>query len=423
MDPIGFALENFDAIGRWRTADDGAPIDPSGTLFDGTRIDGPAELRDMLAARPEIFVGVMTEKLLTYALGRGLEYYDMPTVRKIVRDAEAQDYRFSALIMGIVNSPAVSDEESRGERATRAVGDHGEIELRRCIHDVYHQETSAAPNIPAWCGRDDGAAAAGFHGSGANAIGENGRQAAIPAGTLLHPARRGDGQLDSGRPRARISRFRERWRRWRRSRINWWWSAAWRTRWPRPAGPGDNGGDHTRSPTVFLSGVHPKRTDGADIRAGVTIDQMAAQKIGQETALPSLELATEDYSGLVGSCDVGFSCAYMNTISWRTPTTPLPMEINPRVVFDRLFGDGATAEERLERIRQERSILDAVTGQVRRLEGNLPANDRNRVAEYLDTVREIERRIQLAEKQHAIRAWRCRHRPAGFRTITRPTPT
>jgi hypothetical protein len=167
-----------------------------------------------------------------------------------------------------------------------------------------------------------------------------------------------------------------------------------------PAGPGDNGGDHTRSPAVFLNGVHPKRTDGADIQAGVTIDQIAAAKIGQETPLPSLELATEDYSGLVGNCDVGFSCTYMNTISWRTPTVPLPMEINPRVVFDHLFGDGATAEERLDRIQQERSILDAVTGQVRRLEGNLGPSDRNRVAEYLDTVREIERRIQLAEKQN-----------------------
>jgi hypothetical protein len=167
-----------------------------------------------------------------------------------------------------------------------------------------------------------------------------------------------------------------------------------------PAGPGDNGGDHTRSPAVYLNGVHPKRTDGADIRAGTTIDQIAAQKIGQETALPSLELAIEDYSGLVGSCDVGFSCSYMNTISWRTPTTPLPMEINPRVVFDRMFGDGATAQERLERIEQQRSILDAITGQVRKLEGSLGANDRNRVAEYLDTVREIERRIALSEKQN-----------------------
>src|SRR5215475_8342146 len=166
-----------------------------------------------------------------------------------------------------------------------------------------------------------------------------------------------------------------------------------------PQGPGDNGGDHTRCPAVFLNGVHPKRTDGADIRAGVTIDQIAAQKIGQKTLLPSLELAVEDYSGLVGSCDVGFSCTYMNTISWRTPTTPMPMEINPRVVFDRMFGDGATAEERLRRIETQRSILDAVTGQIRRLQGGLGANDRNRVADYLDTVREIERRIQLAEKQ------------------------
>jgi hypothetical protein len=167
-----------------------------------------------------------------------------------------------------------------------------------------------------------------------------------------------------------------------------------------PAGPGDNGGDHTRSPAVYLNGVHPKRTDGADIRAGTTIDQIAAAKIGQQTPLPSLELAIEDFSGLVGSCDVGFSCAYMNTISWRTPTTPLPMEINPRVVFDRLFGDGATVAERLERIEQERSILDAVTSDVRRLEGKLGPTDRNRVAEYLDTVREIERRIQLAERQN-----------------------
>jgi hypothetical protein len=165
-----------------------------------------------------------------------------------------------------------------------------------------------------------------------------------------------------------------------------------------PQGPGDNGGDHTRCPAVYLNGVHPKRTDGADIQAGTTIDQMAAQKIGQNTLLPSLELAIEDYSGLVGSCDVGFSCTYMNTMSWRTPTTPMPMEINPRVVFDRMFGDGATTEERLRRIETQRSILDAVTGQIRRLQGGLGAGDRNRVAEYLDTVREIERRIQVSEK-------------------------
>jgi hypothetical protein len=181
-----------------------------------------------------------------------------------------------------------------------------------------------------------------------------------------------------------------------------------------PAGPGDNGGDHTRSPAVYLNGVHPKRTDGADIRAGITIDQIAAAKIGQETPLPSLELAIEDFSGLVGSCDVGFSCAYMNTISWRTPTTPLPMEINPRVVFDRMFGDGATAQERLERIEQQRSILDAVTGQIGKLERSLGPQDRNRVAEYLDTVREIERRIQLSEKQNRNSALEVPQSPSGI---------
>jgi hypothetical protein len=181
-----------------------------------------------------------------------------------------------------------------------------------------------------------------------------------------------------------------------------------------PQGPGDNGGDHTRCPAVFLNGVHPKRTDGADIFAGVTIDQIAAGKIGQETLLPSLELAIEDYSGLVGSCDVGFSCTYMNTISWRTPTTPMPMEINPRVVFDRMFGDGATPEQRLRRIESQRSILDAVNDQIRRLQGGLGSTDRNRVVEYMDTVREIERRIQISEKQNSNSSLDVPKTPAGI---------
>ncbi|HTR37039.1 MAG TPA: DUF1552 domain-containing protein [Bryobacteraceae bacterium] len=168
-----------------------------------------------------------------------------------------------------------------------------------------------------------------------------------------------------------------------------------------PFGPGDSGGDHGRSPSVFLNGVHPKRTEGEDVRAGTTVDQTAAAVIGQDTPLPSLELATEDMTGLIGACDVGFSCTYTNTISWRTPTTPLPMEINPRVVFDRLFGDGSSATERLARIQRERSILDAITTEVHHLQSGLPQHDRDKVAEYLDNVREIERRLQLVEKQNA----------------------
>ncbi|HUA20536.1 MAG TPA: DUF1552 domain-containing protein [Bryobacteraceae bacterium] len=163
---------------------------------------------------------------------------------------------------------------------------------------------------------------------------------------------------------------------------------------------GDGGGDHARSAPSYLSGVHPLRTEGEDIRAGMTIDQIAAHHISQDTPLPSLELGIED-TGLVGVCDVGYSCAYMNSIAWRTPTESLPMEINPRVVFERLFGDGSNAAERLERKQEDHSILDSITGEVSHLQTGLGTRDRSRVADYLDNIREIERRIQMAEKRAA----------------------
>jgi len=162
---------------------------------------------------------------------------------------------------------------------------------------------------------------------------------------------------------------------------------------------GDGGADHARSTPTFLSAVHPKRTEGEDVRAGVTIDQMAAERIGQDTQFPSIEIATEDMTGLVGACDAGYSCAYMNTISWRTETMPNPMEINPRVVFERLFGEGGTTAEQLDHLSEDRSVLDGITQQVKRLEGNLGPRDRTRMDQYLDDVREIERRIQRASKQ------------------------
>jgi len=161
---------------------------------------------------------------------------------------------------------------------------------------------------------------------------------------------------------------------------------------------GDGGGDHARSAPSFLSGVHPLRTEGEDIRAGMTIDQIAARKIGQDTPLPSLELGIED-TGLVGVCDVGYSCAYMNSIAWRTATESLPMEINPRVVFERLFGDGSNAAERLARKQEDHSILDSITGEVSTLQTGLGTRDKSRIDDYLDNIREIERRIQMAEKR------------------------
>src|SRR5215813_609083 len=150
---------------------------------------------------------------------------------------------------------------------------------------------------------------------------------------------------------------------------------------------------HSLSPTTWLSGVRPKPTQGPDAYAGITADQIAAQSIGQDTLLPSMELATEDHSGLIGECDRDYGCIYMNTLSWRTPTTPLPMEINPRKVFERMFGQGANAAERLARKQQDRSILDGFVKQAADLQKKLGAKDRATVNDYLESVREIERRI------------------------------
>ena len=161
----------------------------------------------------------------------------------------------------------------------------------------------------------------------------------------------------------------------------------------------DVNSNHAVSSACWLTGVPPKRTDGPDFSAGVSVDQVIAARIGQDTAFPSLEVATEDFTGLLGACDPGYSCAYMNTLNWKTPTTPLPMEINPRVVFERLFGGGGTLEGRLARMRTDRSLLDFVAADLSRLERDLPARDRARLDEYLSYIREIERRIERAEQQ------------------------
>jgi Protein of unknown function (DUF1552) len=170
---------------------------------------------------------------------------------------------------------------------------------------------------------------------------------------------------------------------------------------------------HSLSPTTWLSGVRPKATQGVDAFAGVTADQVAAQQIGQDTILPSMELATEDHSGLIGSCDRDYGCIYMNTLSWRTPTTPMPMEINPRKVFERMFGQGGSASERLARIREDKSILDAITKDVASLQLQLGASDREMMTQYLDNVREIERRIQRAEQSQGDGDLQLPARPAG----------
>lgn len=163
-----------------------------------------------------------------------------------------------------------------------------------------------------------------------------------------------------------------------------------------PAGDG-SAGDHMRSAAAYLSGNPPQKNAGQNAYLGTTIDQLIAQKIGRDTPLPSLEVGIED-AGYAGICDDGFSCSYLNTISWAAPQLPLPMERNPMVVMERLFGDGATAEERLKRRQENGSILDSIRQEATRLRTSIGPSDRNRLDQYLDEIREIERRMQASIK-------------------------
>src|SRR5262245_46441212 len=156
---------------------------------------------------------------------------------------------------------------------------------------------------------------------------------------------------------------------------------------------------HACTVAAWLSGSIPKQTIAENVHIGVTIDQVIAKQIGQDTVFPSLELATEDFTGYIGGCDTQYACAYMNTLSWASPTTPLPMEINPRVTFERMFGRAGTTAQRLARMQNDKSILDSVQQDVKDLQGGLGPKDKARLHDYLENVREIEQRIQKAEKQ------------------------
>ena len=182
---------------------------------------------------------------------------------------------------------------------------------------------------------------------------------------------------------------------------------------PAVALQGEPAGGHGRISGAFLTGVHAKPTEGRDFQAGVSVDQIAAAQFRQHTQLASLELGLET-SDLAGACDVGYSCAYINTLCWSSPTSPLPMETNPRAVFERLFGDQDTTdpETRLARIDKDRSILDSVNQRVVELERRLGSGDRTKLTEYLEAVRDVERRIQLAEAE-GVRELPSFDRPAG----------
>ena len=178
---------------------------------------------------------------------------------------------------------------------------------------------------------------------------------------------------------------------------------------------GDGGGDHARAGASWLTGVHPKKTEGADIHAGISADQIAAKQLAEKTQFGSLEVGIEENT-LAGGCDSGYSCAYTNTISWRGPTTPNPMELSPRALFERLFGDGESTDPaaRVKRMNQDRTILDFVRSDVSRLQTSLGVGDKGKLDEYLDGIRDIERRIQKAEEQAATMKLPVMERPVGI---------
>ena len=165
--------------------------------------------------------------------------------------------------------------------------------------------------------------------------------------------------------------------------------------------PGVTGADHWVA-AAFMSANKPKKTAGADVYNGTTIDQLIAQKIGTESLIPSLQLAVEDPGANSSNCGEGYSCTYTNTISWASPTSPLPMELNPQVVFERMFGDGSTIEERAARRKRDASILDSLTGSLTRMRTKVSTSDRQRLDDYTTNVREIERRLQIAMKASTV---------------------
>ena len=316
IDPAGLALENFDGVGAWRTRDGGTrgtPVDASGQLVDGTTINGVVELRQALLRQPDTFVRTVTEKLMVYALGRGLTGTDMPAVRTVVREAARDNYRFSSLILGIVRSVpfrmrvAAPAAEASGARASRCTdrGREAYAGSRRRGRHVHHQVVAVTPNRSEGPGHHAGPAAARRHGAGAHADRADRRGA-------HHALRRGvraDGRAsepldagDQGR-RLRVQPDPQADREVPRPRQ--------RGLEPRPAAAGHPRRQHRHVADRQRTRSAPRPRTSVN---GTSLDQIIANKIGQDTVFPSIEIATEDFTGYVGACDTGYSCAYMNTI-------------------------------------------------------------------------------------------------------------
>ena len=368
IDPVGFSLESFNAVGR------GAITKP--TAYRSTRRErcrasassaASRASKTALLSRPELFAGTLTEKLLTFALGRGVEYYDAPAVRKIVRDAGKDGYRFSSLILGIVKSTPFQ------MRKVVMIITKKAIPRRTFLKGA--QAALALPLLDAMIP----AATAGRRRRPSRCRGSASSSSRWDAITRDGPRR----------ARRRSTSCRPSCPRSNRSRTSVTVITNTRLQNAYP-------GTHDTSNAAFLSAAFAKHTESSDYYLGTTVDQIAARQIGRETQLASLELAM-DLNPLAGVCNNGYACVYQNCLSWSSPTTPLPSEAHPRIVFERLFGEGGNAAARRAALRSRASLLDSFSGDIARLKQRVGIPDRVRVDQYLDSIREIERQIQRAE--------------------------
>ncbi len=405
MDPIGLGLENFNALGVWRDKERGQPIDTAGKLITGETFNSVQELKHILATKHKTdFYRCLTEKLLTYALGRGVEYYDTETVDKIVHRLESENGRFGALVEGIVdsapfqeqrnvaNAVLTQNEAARQPRQRHASGQPQGITMNKNNgtssnqHDLaterrlslsrrrFLRGLGACMALPAFesfkplqlLGAPSGAVADGQTAPVRMAFLQ------VPNGIIpgsFWPTGEAGPDFELSPTLQPLAKVRHELQ-----------VISGLDDLSANAG-GDGGGDHARAGGTFLTGVRIKKTAGADIYGGVSIDQVVARKIGHLTRFSSLELAC-DAVRKSGDCDSGYACAYEYNMAWRSPTQPVTPETNPRLVFERLFGAGSPSQRSANlKLRQaeQHSILDFVMQDANSLGAKMNGRDRQKL--------------------------------------------
>ena len=396
IDPPGFALENFNSVGQWRTkGDGGAAIDSGGVLADGTKVDGPVALRNAILARPDAFATVLTERLMTYALGRGVEPSDMPVVRAIVRKAALDNYRLASIVQGIIDSapfqmrtklePAGTSTTVARATATRLHGAAMIITKKHLSRRTFLQGTFGAAvalpfldaMVPALTAQSQTAAAAPFrfgviympcgvypetwhptHGRRELRV-----QAGDAAGRAVPRSARDDQQAEGAVGRV------------------------------GPRG-GQLGVPQRRRPRRVARRAPATRSTSCGRRRRSTSTSPtrwpATRRCGRSRSAP------RTWAPSAGACD-GFPCTMFETLAWREDTRPLPVSINPRVTFERMFGEIGSPQFRQARLKEKQSLLDSMTAETSKLRGSLGAADKAILDEYLSNIRQVEGQLDRME--------------------------